>query len=32
MHTQDYKATKKQIERLQLNEKRSKENQTRLTN
>ena len=29
-HTQDYKTTKKQIVRLQLNEKKSKESQTRL--
>ena len=30
LHTREYKATKKQIVRLQLNEKRSKENQKRL--
>ena len=29
-HTQDYKTTKKQIVRLQLNEKKLKESQTRL--
>ena len=30
LHTQEYKATKKQIVRLQLNEKKSKESQIRL--
>ena len=30
LHTQEYKATKKQIVKLQLNEKKSKEDQTRL--
>ena len=30
LHTQEFKATKKQIVRLQLNEKKSKESQTRL--
>ena len=30
MHTQEYKAIKKQAVRLQLNEKKSKENETRL--
>ena len=30
LHTQEYKATKKQIVSLQLNEKKSKERQTRL--
>ena len=30
LHTQEYKATKKQIVRLQLNEKKSKESQARL--
>ena len=30
LHTQEYKTTKKQIVRFQLNEKKSKESQTRL--
>ena len=30
LHTQEYKTTKKQIVSLQLNEKKSKERQTRL--
>ena len=30
LHTQEYKATKKQIVRLQVNEKKSKESQVRL--
>ena len=30
LHTQEYKTTKKQAVRLQLNEKKSKESQTRL--
>ena len=32
MHTQEYKTTKKQIVRLQLNEKKSKESEKRLMN
>ena len=32
LHTQEYKATKKQIVRLHLNEKKSKGSQTRLMN
>ena len=30
LHTQEYKTKKKQIVRLQVNEKKSKENQTKL--